>query len=85
MNLAAYSPPHALRKALKARRGVVRHIGQNNDWHKLTRRETELQSAFDFADQKRKTLSDVRPAVLITKIKITDRDRRILLLREKGL
>ena len=55
MNLAAYSPPHALRKALKARRGRRSPIGQNNDWQKLTRRETELQSAYDFANQKRKT------------------------------
>ena len=72
-------------KHLKHVAVVVLHIGQNSDWHKLTRHETELQSASDFADQKRKTLPGVLRAVLITKSKITDRDRHILLLREKGL
>jgi len=42
-------------KHLKHVAVVVHHIGQNNDWQKLTRRETELQSAYDFANQKRKT------------------------------
>ena len=36
-------------KHLKPVAVVVLHIGQNSDWHKLTRRETELQSAFAFA------------------------------------
>jgi transposase len=44
-----------------------------------------LQSAFDFADQKKKSIIRRATAALIANIKITGRDRRILLLREKGL
>ena len=71
-------------KHLKHVAVVVLHIGQSNDWHKLKRHETELQSAFDFRDQKKNTIGRAT-ALPITKTKITDHDRRILSLREKGL
>jgi DNA-binding NarL/FixJ family response regulator len=63
---------------------VVLRMGQNNDWHKLMRRETNCRRP-STSETKKKNIIRRATAVLIAQIKITDRDRRILSLREKGL
>ena len=85
MNLAAYSPPHALRKHLKHVAVVVLRIGQNNDWHKIDAARNRIAVSLRLRRPKKKKTIRRATAVLITNSKITDVDRRILLLRKKGL
>src|SRR5689334_8050299 len=85
MNLAAYSPPHALRKALKARRGRRSPYRPEQRLAQIDAARNRIAVGLRLRRPKQKTITRRATAVLITKSKITDRDRRILLLREKGL
>jgi predicted transcriptional regulator/DNA-directed RNA polymerase specialized sigma24 family protein len=85
MNLAAYSPPHALRKALKARRGRRSPYRPEQRLAQIDAARNRIAVGLRLPRPKKKNIIRRARAVLITKSKITDDDRRILLLREKGL
>ena len=85
MNLAAHSPPHALRKALKARRGRRSPYRPEQRLAQVDATRNRIAVGLRLRRPKKKNIVRRATAVLITKTKITDRDRRILLLGEKGL
>jgi Winged helix-turn-helix DNA-binding len=85
MNLAAYSPPHALRKALKARRGRRSPYRPEQRLAQIDAARNRIAVGLRLRRPKKKDIIQRATAVPIAKTKITDRDRRILLLREKGL
>ena len=85
MNLAAYSPPHALRKTLKARRGRRSPYRPEQRLAQIDAARNRIAVGLRLRRPKKKNIIRPTTAVLIAKIKITDCDRRILLLREKGL
>jgi DNA-directed RNA polymerase specialized sigma24 family protein len=85
MNLAAYSPPHALRKALKARRGRRSPYRPEQRLAQIDAARNRIAIGLRLRRPKKKNIIRRATAVLIPKTKITARDRRILLLREKGL
>jgi transposase len=82
MNLAAYSPPHSLRKALKARRG---RLSPYRPEQRLAQIDAARKRIAVGLRSKKKNIIRRATVVLIAKSEITERDRRILLLREKGL
>src|SRR5215469_8838089 len=85
MNLAAYSPPHSLRKALKARRGRHSPYRAEQRLAQIDAARNRIAVGLRLRRPKKKNIIRRSTAVLIAKSKITERDRRILLLREKGL
>jgi DNA-binding NarL/FixJ family response regulator len=85
MNLAAYSPPHSLRKALKARRGRRSPYRPEQRLAQIDAARNRIAVGLRLRRPKKKNIIRRSTAVLIAKSKITERDRRILLLREKGL
>ena len=85
MNLAAYSPPHALRKALKARRGRRSPYRPEQRLAQTDAARNRITVGLRLRRPKKKTISRRATTVAMAKIKINDRDRRILMLREKGL
>lgn len=85
MNLAAYSPPHALRKALKARRGRRFPYRPEQRLVQIEAARNRIAGGLRLRRPKKKNITRRATAVLMTTSKITARDRRILLLREKGL
>ena len=72
-------------KHLKHVAVVVLRIGQNNDWHKIDAARNRIAVSLRLRRPKKKKTIRRATAVLITNSKITDVDRRILLLRKKGL
>jgi biotin operon repressor len=85
MNLAAYSPRHALRKALKARRGRRSPYRPEQRLVQIYAARNRIAVGLRIRRPKKKNISQRATAVLTAKIKITEADRRILLLRKKGL
>ena len=85
MNLAAYSPPHSHRKALKARRGRRSPYRPEQRLAQIDAARNRIAVGLRLRRPKKKPIIRRATAVLIANSKITDRDRRILLLREKGL
>jgi len=85
MNLAAYSPRHALRKALKARRGRRSPYRPEQRLVQIYAARNRIAVGLRLRRPKKKNISQRATAVLTAKIKITEADRRILLLRKKGL
>jgi DNA-directed RNA polymerase specialized sigma24 family protein len=82
MNLAAYTPPHALRKALKARRGRSPYRPEQR-LAPIDAARNRIAIGLRLRRPKKKNI--IRRAVPMAKIKISANDRRILLLRDKGL
>jgi hypothetical protein len=85
MNLAAYSPPHSLRKALKARRGRRSPYRPEQRLAQIEAARNRIAVGLRLRRPKKKPIIRGATAVRIAKSKITDADRRILKLREKGL
>ena len=84
MNLAAYSPSQALRKALKARRGRRSPYRPEQRLAQIDAARNRI--ALGLRPRRRKKKNTLQHATLrIAKIKINDRDRRILSLRQKAL
>jgi hypothetical protein len=85
MNLAAYSPRHALRKALKARRGRRSPYRPEQRLVQIYAARNRIAVGLRLRRPKKKQINRRATAMPMAKVKITDSDRRILLLRKKGL
>src|SRR5512144_1797577 len=71
MNLAAYSPPHALRKALKARRGRRSPYRPEQRLAQIDAARNRIAVGLRLQRPKKKYITRRATAVLIPKIKIT--------------
>ena len=85
MNLASYTLPHALRKALKARRGRPSPYRPQQRLAQINAARNKIVVGLPLRRPKKKHIIPSATAALIANSKITDVERRILSLREKGL